>query len=126
MSISEFLKKRLDSFKFAFNGMKDLLRTETHVQLQAGITLCVLLAGMYFEISRTEWIVQILAIALVLSTEALNTAIEHLSDFVHPEFHKKIGRIKDIAAAGVTFSALAAGAVGIIIYWPYVKNLIID
>ncbi|MEZ4792441.1 MAG: diacylglycerol kinase [Gelidibacter sp.] len=31
----------------------------------------------------------------------LNTAIEYIADFIHPELHKSIGRIKDIAAGAV-------------------------
>jgi len=61
---------------------------------------------------------QILAFGLVLSVESLNTAVEKVADFIHPEFHEKIGFIKDIAAGAVMFAALAAIAVGLLIYVP--------
>jgi diacylglycerol kinase (ATP) len=74
--------------------------------------------GFYFEISQTEWILQIFAIALVLGIEGLNTAIEKLSDYVQPEFDEKIGFIKDISAGAVMLVSLAATIIGLIIYIP--------
>ena len=71
-----------------------------------------------FEISTTEWIFQTLAIGLVLSIEGLNTAAEEIADFIHPDFHNKIGYIKDVAAGAVFFAAIAAIVVGCIIYIP--------
>ena len=77
-----------------------------------------IVAGFYFNISQTEWLFQTLAIGLVLSIEGLNTAVEKVADFIHPEFHERIGFIKDIAAGAVFFAALTALAIGLIIYIP--------
>jgi diacylglycerol kinase (ATP) len=54
----------------------------------------------------------------VLSIEGLNTAVEKIGDFIHPNFHEKIGFIKDIAAGAVFFAAMTAIAVILIIYIP--------
>jgi diacylglycerol kinase (ATP) len=62
--------------------------------------------------------VQTLAIGLVLGIEGLNTAVEKVADFIHPDYHERIGFIKDIAAGAVFFAALTAIAVGCIIYLP--------
>ena len=78
------------------------------------------IAGFYFNISKTEWLVQILAIGLVISIEGVNTAIEEVANFIHPEFHSKIGFIKDIAAGAVFIAAFFASIVGLIIYLPKV------
>lgn len=121
MSIGTFAKKRLLALKYSFAGIRYLLKTEAHAQLQFFIAVLVIIAGIYFDISRMEWMMQLFCIALVLCTETLNTAIEKLADFVHPQFHHKIGRIKDIAAGAVSFAALATLIIGILIYWPYVK-----
>jgi len=75
-----------------------------------------IIAGFYFGISDIEWLFQILAICLVLCAESLNTAIEKLADFIHPDFNKKIGFIKDIAAGAVFFAAVFAL---IVIYFIY-------
>jgi diacylglycerol kinase (ATP) len=118
-----FVRNRLRSFKFAFTGAWSLIRREPSVQVQTGIALLVTAAGFYFEINRMEWIFQILAMGLVLTAEGLNTAIEKIADFIHPEFHVKIGIIKDVSAGAVTFAAIAAFAIGVIIYWPYISKL---
>ena len=65
-----------------------------------------------------EWLFQTLAIGLVLSIEGLNTAVEKVADFIHPEYHTKIGFIKDIAAGAVFFAAMTAIAIGLMIYLP--------
>jgi diacylglycerol kinase (ATP) len=87
-------------------------------RIQICIALVVTAGGFYFEISTTEWILQIFAIALVLGIEGLNTAVEKLSDFIQPEFDEKIGFIKDISAGAVMLVSVAASIVGMIIYLP--------
>ena len=105
---------------FALKGAVKLLTTEHSVMVQASIGVLMVVAGFYFEISMTEWMLQTLAIGLVLGIEGLNTAVEKIADFIHPEFHEKIGFIKDIAAGAVFFAAMTAIAIGLMIYMPKV------
>jgi len=93
-----FLVNRLKSVGYAFKGAVLLLKTEASIKIQFAIALVVTAAGFYFHISTMEWIVQFLAIGLVMSLEGVNTAIEEIANFIHPERHEKIGLIKDIAA----------------------------
>lgn len=113
-----FLGKRLKGCGYAIRGAWMLLRNEPSIQVQAVISVGVTIAGFYFNISTTEWILQIFAIALVMSIEGLNTAAEEIADFVHPDFHNKIGYIKDVAAGAVFFAAMAAVVIACIIYIP--------
>ena len=113
-----FLGKRLKGCGYAFKGALLLLRNEASIQVQAVIAIAITCAGFYLEISATEWMLQILAIGLVLSVEGINTAAEEIADFVHPDFHNKIGYIKDVAAGAVFFAAITAVIVGCIIYIP--------
>ncbi len=113
-----FLGKRILGFKYACRGAWMLLKKEASIQVQFVIAIIMTGAGFYFQLSETEWMLQIITIGLVLGIEALNSAIEEIADFIHPDFHQKIGRIKDISAGAVTFAALAAIAVGLIIYLP--------
>src|SRR5690606_2412576 len=82
------------------------------------IAVFVKSTGIYFDITRIEWILQIAMIVLVMSIEGVNTAIEYIADFVHPDLHASIGRIKDIAAGAVFIASIAAVIVAIIIYYP--------
>ncbi|PKA84461.1 diacylglycerol kinase (ATP) [Ulvibacter sp. MAR_2010_11] len=113
-----YLGKRLKGFGYATKGAWMLLKNEPSIQVQAFIVVGVTIAGFYFEISEIEWMFQILAIGLVMSVEGLNTAAEEMADFVHPDFHNKIGYIKDVAAGAVFFAAVAAVVIACIIYIP--------
>jgi diacylglycerol kinase (ATP) len=115
----KFFSGRLKSLKFATLGAFKLITTEHSVMTQSIIAASLVILGFYFQITRIEWIFQIFAIGLVLSIEGLNTAVEKTADFIHPDYHEKIGFIKDIAAGAVFFAALASKIVIIIIYYPY-------
>jgi len=115
---------RLKSMVFALKGAYKLITTEHSVMVQFSIGIIISIAGFYFEITKTEWLLQTLAIGLVLSIEGINTAVEKIADFIHPEFHERIGFIKDIAAGAVFFAAMTAIAIGAIIYVPYVTTLV--
>ncbi len=118
-----FIKGRLRSIKFALKGMWLLLTTEDSIKAQFSVGVLATFIGFYFHISATEWMMQFLAIGLVLVAEALNTAIEKIADFIHPDYHKKIGFIKDIAAGAPAFAALFSLIVAGIIYAPKVVSL---
>jgi len=113
-----FVKGRVKSLKYAFKGLWLLLSTEHSIMVQTAIAILVTLLGWWLDISATEWILQILAIGLVLVAESLNTAIEKICDFIHPDYDERIGFIKDISAGAVTFAAIAAIIAGLIIYLP--------
>lgn len=115
---NSYIGKRVKGGIYAFRGSILLLRTEASVQVQAAIAVVMTVAGFYFKISPTEWMLQIFAIGLVMTAEGLNTAIEEICDFIHPDFNKKIGFIKDVAAGAVFFAAITAVIIGGIIYIP--------
>ncbi len=118
-----FFINRLKSIGFAFKGVAYLLKTETNIKIQFVISVFVTVMGFYFNISSTEWMIQFLVIGLVMGTEGVNTSIEKMSDFIHPERHNKIGLIKDIAAGAVFIMSLTAIVIGLIIYIPKIIKL---
>ncbi len=113
-----FFTGRLKSMSFALKGAFKLITTEHSIMVQSSMAVILTIAGFYFEIDRYEWMVQTLTIGLVLGIEGLNTAVEKIADFIHPDYHQKIGFIKDIAAGAVFFAAMTAIAVGLMIYVP--------
>ncbi len=108
---------------YATKGAIILLKTEPSIQVQAAIAVIMTIAGFYFNITATEWMAQTLCIGLVMGLEGINTTAEAIADFIHPDFHEKIGHIKDIAAGAVVITAIASTVVGFIIYTPYVVTL---
>ena len=124
MKDSRFFIGRKKSIVYAFQGAYKLIATEHSIMVQFTIAILVTIAGFYFEISTVEWLMQTLAIGLVLSIEGVNTAIEKIADFIHPQYHKRIGFIKDIAAGAVFFAALTALCIGAIIYYPRIIEMV--
>jgi diacylglycerol kinase (ATP) len=118
-----FLRGRLRSLKFAIRGMWLLITTEDSIKAQLFVAVLATILGFYFDISSIEWMIQFLTIGLVLVAEALNTAIEKMADFVHPEYHKKIGFIKDIAAGAPSFAAIISLIIAGFIYIPKINVL---
>jgi diacylglycerol kinase (ATP) len=117
------LKKRIHSFKYAFAGIKELFRAQPNARIHLTIALLVLIAGRYFNISTIEWTLLSICIALVLSMEAMNTAVEYLTDLVSPDYHPLAGKAKDVAAAAVLFCAIGAIIVGLLIFAPKILIL---
>jgi diacylglycerol kinase (ATP) len=117
---SSFISGRLKSVTYAFKGAIKLITTEHSIMVQFSIGMLLCVSGVLFNISTTEWLFQTMAIGLVISIEGLNTAVEKVADFIHPNYHERIGFIKDIAAGAVFFAALTAIAIGLIIYLPKV------
>ncbi len=117
--MSGFLIGRIKSIQYAVKGFFLLLTTENAIKSQVFFALIFTGLGIYFDLSRVDWALQFLAIGLVLSVESLNTAVEKVCDFIHPEHHSKIGFIKDVASGAVTFAALTALVIGLLIYLPY-------
>lgn len=113
-----FFTGRLKSVIYAFKGAVKLITTEHSIMVQFSLGILMSIAGFYFGITKTEWLFQTFAIGLVMSIEGLNTAVEKMADFIHPNYHERIGFIKDIAAGAVFFAALTAIAIGLIIYIP--------
>lgn len=109
---------RVKSVGFAFKGAVYLVKNESSIQIQFAIAIIMTIAGFLFELSTTEWLIQIAFIGMVMSIEGLNTAVEYIADFVHPDFHTVIGIIKDIAAGAVFIASTAAIIAGLIIYLP--------
>lgn len=113
-----FFLKGIRSIGHAAKGAYRLITTEASIKVQFIIGLLMTVAGLYFDLSATEWIIQIFAIVLIMSLEGLNTAIEELADFIQPEWHEKIGLIKDLAAGAVFIFAVGSVIIGCMIYIP--------
>lgn len=113
-----FFRGRIKSVRFSFNGLIKLITTEHSIMVQSALTVFATFLGFYYSISNTEWMFQILVFGLLLSVEGMNTVAEKIADFIHPEFHDRIGFIKDIAAGAVFFAAITTFSVLCIIYIP--------
>jgi len=114
---------RIRSFKYAFRGLRLMIRSQHNAWIHAAATLGAAGMGLGFRLSGPEWCWIILAVAAVWTAEALNTAFEFLADATTREFHPVVGQAKDVAAGAVLVTAIAAAAIGGIIFYPHVARL---
>ncbi len=117
------LKKRVESFKYALNGLKIVFIEEHNARIHLIVSLIVIACGFIFHISTVEWIIICFAIGLVISMEIINSAIENLSDFVSPEYHKLIKKVKDLSAAAVLVCTISSVVIGILVFLPKIAHL---
>ena len=115
--------KRLVGFKYAFNGIRLLIRNESNALIHVIIGIATVTAGFILNISAMEWIAVVIVCGCVFAAEALNTAIERLADVVSPEYNDAIKKVKDLSAGAVLFMALTAAITGIIIFLPKLINI---
>lgn len=115
------LKKRIKSFGYAIKGISTLFSTQINARIHAMALIIVVLMGFYYHINGHEWTIIILTSAMVLSAEAMNTAIEFVVDMVSPDYHILAEKAKDVAAAAVLLAAIGAIIIGLLIFLPKIE-----
>lgn len=115
---------RIRSFRHAIAGILRMIQCQHNAWIHAAATLIVLAAAFLCRVSTGDWCWIILAISIVWTAEAVNTAFEFLADAASPEFHPLVRDAKDVAAGAVLITAIAAVIIGAIIFWPYIQKLL--
>lgn len=111
-------RDRINAFRFAFEGLAYLLRTQPHARIHLAMTVAVVAAGWWLHVSALAWAALVLAMGAVWAAEAFNTAVEAVVDLTTPRFHPLAKAAKDVAAAGVLLAAMAAAVVGLLVFLP--------
>jgi len=117
------LRKLLNSFRYAFAGIVELVRTQRNATVHLIAATVAIAAGFFFGLSKMEWCAVVFAITIVIAAESVNTAIEYLTDLASPDYNPLAGKAKDLAAGAVLISSMGAIVVGIIIFLPKVIAL---
>jgi diacylglycerol kinase len=119
MQTNQFsLAARLRSFRYAFNGLSALFRTEHNAYIHLAFSVLVIMLCIFVKVSRVELLALGSTMSLVWMAEIFNTAIEKAMDFISRERHPEIRVVKDLAAAAVLVTAIAAFAIGSVIFIP--------
>ena len=103
---------RIRSFGHAIAGIIRMVRCQHNAWIHLIATAIVIAAGFFFHLSRPEWCWIVLAVSIVWTAEALNTAFEFLADAASPNFHPVVRDAKDVAAGAVLITALASSVIG--------------
>lgn len=114
------LRARARSFRYAFQGISTLIRSEHNARIHLVATILVIAAGFIFSITPMQWVAVVLCISAVFSLEAVNSAVEALADLVSPDYHPLVKKAKDVASAAVLIAAMASVVVAAIIFIPYI------
>lgn len=110
------LKKMLESFNYAIQGIIDTVRTQRNMKIHLLAALCVLLACFFFDISKVEFLILAITITMVVAAEIVNTAIEATIDLTTNYYHPLAKVAKNAAAGAVLVTAINALIVGYIIF----------
>jgi diacylglycerol kinase len=109
----------IESFYHAFSGIRQGLKEQRNLRIHFTISALVVCLGVFLHVDAASWLALVLCIGLVIGAELLNTAIEHVVDLTAGgEYHLAAKKAKDTAAAAVLVVALAASAVGAIVFLP--------
>lgn len=100
-----------------------MIRCQHNAWIHAAATAGIVIAAFLFRVSATDWCWIIVAISIVWTAEALNTAFEFLADAASPEFHPLVRDAKDVAAGAVLVTAISAAVIGAIVFWPHLERL---
>jgi len=116
--------KLFKSFFHAFRGFSVATNSEFNLKIHIIIALLVIIAGSFFNITVSEFIICLLLFALVISTELINTCIEGICNILRDKYklaYKDSQNIRDIAASAVLFNAIIASIIGLLIFLPYLN-----
>jgi len=113
----------ISSFRFAILGILSAFRSERNMWIHLTASVLAILVGILLKIQPFEWGLIIFSIALVITTELINTTLEYLVNLIKKERNESVRRIKDISAAAVLIAALAAAAIGWIVFFPKILVL---
>lgn len=122
-SISANLNRFIKSVGYAWQGIRQLVKTEQNARIHLFVTIAVVVAGIFLHLTAIEWCVVLLCIGLVWAAEGFNTALETVTDHLFKERNETARIIKDVSAGAVLICAIAAAACGLIIFLPKVFAL---
>ncbi|HEX6332951.1 MAG TPA: diacylglycerol kinase family protein [Flavisolibacter sp.] len=112
------VRERGNSFAYAWAGIRTFFNNEHNARIHLALTVAAVAGGFLLDIARSDWMILIVVIAMVWAAELFNTALEKIMDFVSPGKHPQVKMVKDLSAAAVLVSALAAVISGCIIFLP--------
>lgn len=113
-----FWRSRAQSFRYAFAGWWFVLRTQRNAWIHMVVSVCVFVVGVWLNLSRQDWAIIVFAIALVWTSEFINTALEAVVDLASPQPHQLARVGKDVGAAAVLIAAISSALIGFLILGP--------
>ncbi|AND85659.1 phosphatase PAP2 family protein [Clostridium tyrobutyricum] len=117
------VKKLLDSFNYAIEGIIYSVRTQRNMRIHMLAALFVLTLCFFYDLSKIEILAITITITMVIMAELFNTAVEFAIDATTNYYHPLVKLAKNAAAGGVLVTAVNAVLVGYIIFWDKLKYI---
>ena len=114
----------IDSVKDCINGLGFIMISEHNFKREVIIAFITLILGYILNISKIEFVIILLVIALVLVSEIFNTAIEKTVDLYTREYNEIARIAKDVSAFAVLTMCMFSVIIGIVIFVPKIIILI--
>lgn len=112
-------KSFLQSFKHALTGILLVLKTERNMKFHMLAAVAVVILALVLKVPAYQWPWLVIAIALVIAAECLNTAVEHICDLVvGSKYDPDVKKAKDAAAGAVLVIAAMAAIIGLLVFIP--------
>ena len=118
------IKRFTNSVKNSLNGLVHAYMNEQSLTLHAVITVGVLFSSFYFKISKMQWAILVVVMAIIIIAELLNTAIEAVVDLVTEEYHPLAKIAKDCASAAAFVASLLAAGLYLYVFLPKIIQLL--
>jgi diacylglycerol kinase len=112
------------SFVYAGRGFMLVWLTQPNFRIQIAAGLCAVALGLSFQISAAEWLILVMTITIVLTIEAVNTAIEKMVDLCQSDRHPVARDAKDLSAAAVLLASTGALIIGVLLFGPRFVRLL--
>lgn len=113
----------LSTFGFAFTGIWQAIKEERNIKIHLFLALLAIVLGIVLGISKSDWLVLILIIFLVLAAEIFNSAIEEICDLLKEKLnldYQATRNIRNISAGAVLVLAIGSVILGLIIFLPHI------
>jgi diacylglycerol kinase len=110
-----------NTFKNARKGFRLVFKSEMNIRVHLIIAFLVMLTAYFMEFNYIEYCILLIAIALVIIAEMINTAIEFSLDSIyHNRYSKMVGMAKDISAGAVMIASVVSALIGIILFGKHI------
>lgn len=119
-----YFKNRINAFGFAFSGIWHSFKSEAHIKILFLASIAVIATGLYFKVTKLEWMVLLICCGFVISLELVNSAIEKLCDAFTTDNNATVKYVKDVMAGAVLVTSITALIIGILIFYPYLKQFL--
>lgn len=124
MNFDKKILKLLRKFGYAIKGLRTSIKEEKSLVIHLIIAFLTLIVGMILQLNTISWAIVIVVIAIVISSELINTTIENLVDMVSFKFNFNAKKIKDVAAASTLILAICAIIVAFLIFIPRIIEFV--